>query len=70
MGDLKLNCVPPVLSTLVRASVCSDWTSDVARPSNCGESPKVSPTTRFSKGILGTEGNDLKRVKAVRIDRK
>ncbi len=40
----------------------------------CGEafklrgSPKASPTTHFSKGKLGTEGNDLKSVvKAVRM---
>ena len=39
----------------------------------CGEafklrgSPKASPTTHVSKGMMGTEGNDLKRVKAGRM---
>ena len=50
------------------------WAVAQAGLQACGEafklrgSPKASPTTHFSKGKLGTEGNDLKSVvKAVRM---
>jgi hypothetical protein len=62
-----LKHVPSVLWVLWSELSCDDWTSDVARPSNCGNPLKPHPPPSSRNGMQGTEDNDLKRVKAVRM---